>query len=569
MVSFKNLYSLRSVSTEEKEKSNRSNDDTNSLDSSSTERDQTKLTNVNTTHRTLTARNLHLIALGGSIGTGLFVTISSGLVNGGPLSLFLAFFIWTGVIFSITSSIGEMVCYLPISSPFIEMAGRCVDEAFEAVVGFNYFIMISVFIPFEITAVNGMIHFWRDDYNPAIAFCVQIVIYTFLNTMAVRWFGESEFYLTIGKVLLAIGLIIFTFIVMVGGNPQHDAFGFRYWKNPGPLVAIITTGSMGRFHGFMAALNKACFTIVGPEYLSMVAGEAGQETRKILAGTFRTVFYRLIVFYVLGALSVGILVASNDPTLVELFSSGSTSNGSFSPYIIAMNNMRIKVLPHIVNVLCVLSAFSAGNSYVYCSSRALYGLALRGFVPKFFTYCTNQGVPIFCVGVSFLFTLLSLLQLGNGTAVVLDWIVNLLSGAEVLNYFFMTITFFCFHRAVNAQGIDRSEFRYRSWFQPYTVIFGGIMTLCMVGALGYTVFMPGQWNVQNFLTYYLMVLIAIPLFIGYKLIYRTKFVKPEEADLVTGLEEIEIHEMEYLEKLEQERHTTESTRWEKITDWIF
>lgn len=521
-----------------------------------------------TTKRTLTTRNLHLIAIGGSIGTGLFVTISTGLLYGGPLGLLLSFMIWTGVIFGVTASCGEFVCYLPIESPFIVMAGRCVDRAFEMAVGVNYYLMISIYIPFEITAVNGMIHYWRDDYSPAITFCVQIAIYTFLNVMAVRWFGESEFYLSLGKVILAVGLIFFTFITMVGGNPQHDAFGFRYWRNPGPLVEVYTTGSMGNFHGFMAALNKACFTIVGPEYLSMVANEAGQETRKVLAGTFRTVFYRLIVFYVLGALSVGILVASNDKTLANLAATGSTSNGSYSPYIIAMNNMSIKVLPTLVNILCVTSAFSAGNSYMYCSSRALYGMARSGMAPKFLQYCTKSGVPIYCVGAAFCFALLSLLQLGDNAAKVLNWLVNLCSGAQILNYFFMCVTYVAFYRACNAQGIDRFSFTYRSWYQPYTALFCGFLTLCMVGCLGYTVFMPGQWSIENFLTYYLMVFVAIAVYASYKLIYRSKFVSPLEVDLFTGLEEIELHEEHYL-ATKKHKPYEERTWKDKFMDWVF
>ncbi|CDR45067.1 CYFA0S16e01706g1_1 [Cyberlindnera fabianii] len=539
-------------------------------DSTSTSSNSTLDKGQHTTKRTLNARTLHLIAMGGSIGTGLFVTISTGLLYGGPLGLFLAFSIWTTVIFSITASIGEMVCYLPVSSPFIQMAGRCVDEAFEVIVGFNYFIMTAVYIPFEITAVNGMIHYWRDDYSPAITFCLQIFVYTVLNLFAVKWFGESEFYLTIGKVFLAIALIFFTFITMVGGNPQHDAFGFRYWQTPGLLSTYITIGSMGRFHGFMAALNKACFTIVGPEYLSMIAGEAGQETRKVLAGTFRTVFYRLTVFYVFGALSVGILLPYNDPTLNQLAASGSTANGSYSPYIIAMNNMGIKVFPHIVNALCVASAFSAGNSYVYCASRALYSISLRGYAPKFFQYCTSSGVPIFCVGVAFLFSLLSLLQLGDNTAKVLTWIVNLCTGAQILNYFLMTITYFCFWRACNAQGLNRHSFAYTSWCQPYTIIYGFVMTGLMVGVLGYTVFMPGHWNIENFLTYYLMVFLNIVIFIAWKLIKRTKMVKPEEADLTTGLAEVEEHELAYLESLQREGKYSENKGWlATIKDLIF
>ncbi len=525
-------------------------------------------TGYRSTHRTLKSRTLHLIAMGGSIGTGLFVTISTGLLYGGPLGLLLAFLIWTGIIFIVTASIGEMVCYLPVSSPFIQMAGRCVDEAFEVIVGFNYFIMISVYIPFEITAVNGMIHYWRDDYSPAISFCIQIFIYTMLNLFAVKYFGESEFYLSIGKVILAIGLIFFTFVTMVGGNPQHDAFGFRYWKHPGPLVETLTTGSMGQFHGFMAALNKACFTIVGPEYLAMVAGEAGQETRKVLAGTFRTVFYRLTVFYILGALSVGILVPSNDKTLTLLASSGSTSNGSYSPYIIAMNNLNIKVLPHIVNVLCVSSAFSAGNSYVYCSSRSLYAISQRGFAPEFLQYCTKTGVPVFCVGVAFLFSLLSLLQLGDSAAKVLNWIVNLCTGAQILNYFFMCITYLGFFYACEAQGVDRKAFRYTSWFQPYLAYFAMVIIGCMVGALGYTVFMPGSWSVENFLTYYLMVLLDLVIFIAYKLIKRTKRVRSAEADLITGLEEVEMHEQAYLESVAEKGQHPGSLK-QRIMDWVF
>ncbi|CAM9018421.1 hypothetical protein WICANDRAFT_67723 [Wickerhamomyces anomalus NRRL Y-366-8] len=540
-----------------------------SITNQSSSDDQGSSTSIHSTHRTLNSRTLNLIAMGGSIGTGLFVTISTGLLYGGPLGLFLSFFIWTGVIFCVTASIGEMVCYLPITAPFIQMAGRCVDEAFEVIVGFNYFIMISVYIPFEITAVNGMIHYWRDDYSPAITFCLQIFIYTMLNLFAVRVFGESEFYLTIGKVALAIGLIFFTFITMVGGNPQHDAFGFRYWQNPGPLVEHLTGGSMGRFHGFMAALNKACFTIVGPEYLSMVAGEAGQETRKVLAGTFRTVFYRLTVFYILGALSVGILVASNDPTLQHLAASDSTSNGSFSPYIIAMNNLKIKVLPHIVNSLCVLSAFSAGNSYVYCSSRALLSISQRGHAPKFFQYCTKSGVPIFCIAVSFLFSLLSLLQLGDSAAKVLTWIVNLVTGAQITNYFFMCITYLGFWNACRVQGLNRSKFQYTSWFQPYTAIFALVLTACMVGAIGYTCFMPGKFTVQDFLTNYLMILLDIVIYIAYKLIKRTKFVNPAEADLVTGLEEVEQHEMNYLEEQERKGKLNRDGWRSKVSGWIF
>lgn len=208
------------------------------------------------TKRLLKPRHIDLISIGGSIGTGLFVTIGSGLKNGGCGNLLIGFTIQGFIVYLVTLSIGELVCYLPVDSPFITHAGRFVDPAFEFCTGLNFYIMISLYIPFEITSVNAMIHFWRDDYNPAESFVPQIVIYLILNIFAVRWYGESEFYLSIGKMILAIGLLFFTFITMVGGNPQHDAFGFRNFEGvSNAFPEYLGTGASA----FWGCLSESCF----------------------------------------------------------------------------------------------------------------------------------------------------------------------------------------------------------------------------------------------------------------------------------------------------------------------
>ncbi|SGZ49938.1 CIC11C00000000899 [Sungouiella intermedia] len=495
------------------------------------------------THRTLERRHINLIAIGGAIGTGLFITIGSGgLTTAGPLGLLLAYLFWTTVILMLTASVGEMVCYLPLDSPFLTMSGRVVDPAFECAASINFWLMESLYIPFEITAVNSMIHYWRDDYSPAITFCIQIFIYAMLNVFAVKAYGESEFWLSIGKLILCVGLLFFTLITMSGGNPKHDAFGFSNWgAKGGPIAEHLTTGSMGRFHGFLAGIFSACFVVVSAEYLSMTAGEA-KNPRKTMASAFRTVLARLIVFYIGGALSVGILIAYNDPGYLEATSE--SSNAAASPYVYAMKNLGIKVLPDLVNAIIVTSAFSAGNSYVYCSSRVLYSLSLKGFVPKIFRFCTKSGVPIYCVCVSIAFSFLSLLQLGSSGTKVLNYMVSLCTGSQVLNYAFMGTTYLFFYRACKAQGIDRSQFTYRSWYQPYTGIFATVILYLVVGILGYTVFMPGNWTVDSFLYNYIMLFIAIAVFLTWKFVKKTKMIKPEDADLQTGLAEIEEHEYE-------------------------
>lgn len=130
----------------------------------------------------------------------------------------------------------------------------------------------------------------------------------------------------------------------------------------------------------------------------MTAGEA-VNPRNNMPKAFSSVFYRLTAFFALGSLCVGIVVPYNDPDLLNAISNAHPGAGS-SPYVIAMQHLKIPILPHIVNALILSSVFSAGNSYVFCGSRTLFGLALEGKAPKFLTRCTANGVPIYCVGVT-------------------------------------------------------------------------------------------------------------------------------------------------------------------------
>lgn len=393
----------------------------------------------------------------------------------------------------------EMVTYLPISSPFIRFAGRWVDESFGFAMGWNFFVFEAALVPFEVVACNLILQFWTSAIPVAAVVTITILLYALINVLAVKWYGESEFWAALGKMLLIIGLIIFTFITMVGGNPQGDAFGFRTWNDPGAFTELYYDGQLGRWLGFLQCLIQASFTIAGPDYVSMAAGEA-ENPRYVMPRAFNAVFYRLTCFFVLGALCVGILVRHDDAELIGALRNGEPGAAA-SPYVVAMNSMGITVLPHIVNAMVLTSAFSAGNSYVYCASRSLYGLALEGKAPKILRTCTKAGVPIYCVGVVLAIALLAFLQLSSNAAVVLGWFVSLVTASQLLNFAATCVTYMFFYRALKAQGIDRRTLPYRSWWQPYVSIYGFVGTFIMVFVGGYTVFLPleGMWNVPDFL----------------------------------------------------------------------
>ncbi|KNG82475.1 putative amino acid transporter, partial [Aspergillus nomiae NRRL 13137] len=459
-------------------------------------------------HRRLGNRQIQLVAIGGSIGTGLFIAIGTGLYKGGPGSLLLAFIIESLMVGMLNNCLAEMTTYMPVSGGFIRLVGYWVDDAWGFMAGWNFFIYMALTVPFEISAVNVLLGYWRDDI-PVVAVCLAC-------TAAYA-----------GKVILIFILFLFTFITMVGGNPKGDAYGFRYWKPPGTFAEYASGGELGHFEGLLGALWIAVFTVVGPEYISTVAA-AAKHARIYIKKAFKTVYWRFGVFFVGGALCVGTLIAYNDPTLVAALESGESSAAA-SPYIIAMQNLGVGALPHIVSALVVTTVFSAGNTYTYAATRALHGMAVEGRAPRIFSKTDRRGVPIYSFIVVMAFACLSFLELSGSAMQVLEWLISLTTANILIDYIIITTTYICFYNACKAQNFHRSKLLYTGQFQPY----GGYIALAwmtlMVLFFGYRSFTP--WNTANFFLSYTMLLLAPVTFIGWKVYKRTRWLRPSEVDL--------------------------------------
>ncbi|KAH8672351.1 amino acid permease [Ilyonectria robusta] len=499
-------------------------------------------------HRKLRGKEVQLFAIGGAIGTSLYVQMGSALPKGGPAGLFIAFFIWGIVMWAVNECFAEMVTYLPVPSPFIRFGSEWVDGALGFAMAWNFFLNMAFLVPFEIVAMNIMITFWTDKVPVEAIIVVMIVLYALLNVVTVRYFGISEFYLSIFKVLLMVGLFFFTFITMVGGNPLHDAYGFRYWNNPGAFVEHIVPGGTGRFLGILSCLYQASFSICGPEYISMVAAES-ENPRKILPPAYRSFVWRILVFFVGSALCMGIVIPSNDSTLLAILGgdiSGS-GTGAASPYIIAMQRLKIHGLPHLVNALIMTSIFSAGNGLLFSATRTLHGMSIEGHAPRFFSKCTKGGVPIWALLFSLCFCLLSFLQVNSSSAEVMTYLVDLVTCCQLINYGFTALTYRHFYSALKKQGISRDALPYKGRFQPYTsyLAMGGTTFMLLAG--GYSLFLSGGWDVMWFFLDYGMIAFFVIMFLGWKVMFRTKYVRPGTADLSLGglKEEIDNYEAIY------------------------
>ncbi|KAF8835975.1 hypothetical protein BDN67DRAFT_366182 [Paxillus ammoniavirescens] len=234
----------------------------------------------------------------------------------------------------------------------------------------------------------------------------------------------------------------------------------------------------------------------------------------------------------LGIFITGLLVPYNDPSLLH-----STGTAAQSPYVIAMTRAGIKILPSIIDAGVMTSAFSAANSFLFCSSRILYGLALRGQAPRFLAYCTKAGLPIAAVLFSAAFAFLSLMNISSGAATVFNWFVNLSTVGGFFGWASINLTYLYFYRGMKYQGIDRKQLHYWSSLQPYLSIWGLSWCIIFIIINGFWVFW--DFNASDFLTCYVNIPIFFGLYFFWKFFKKTKMWKPEEMDFVTGIPTVE------------------------------
>ncbi|KAJ5808304.1 hypothetical protein N7474_009573 [Penicillium riverlandense] len=503
------------------------------------------------TKRGLASRHVQLMAIGGSIGTGLFVGIGSHLREAGPLSLFLGYLVW-GCLFilPVNLSVGEMAAYLPIRGSIFELAARFIDPAFGFAMGWVYFYGGVMLVCTEYAAVATVMQYWNTSVNPAVWVAMALVVCSALNLVAVKWYGESEFIMASTKILLLIGLVLLTFITMVGGNPRHDVYGFRNW-NDGAMFEYYTDGVTGRFLGFFSVMVYAAFSVAGPDLPALAAGEI-QNPRYTIPRVVKMTFWRIVGFYVVGVLAVGIICNPHDKRLMSAIDSGAAGSAA-SPWVIGIQNLGITGLPDLINVLILLSGWSCGNAYLYSSSRTLYSLARDGQAPKFLLKCTASGIPINCVLVVSILSCTTFLVAGSSSVTVFYWFVDLTTIAFVLTYTGMLCVFIAWYRALKAQGIDRKSFvPWKSPFQPYSAIFAIIIGCTTALFNGFSVFKP--FDVQGFITCYFGLAFWVVMFVFWKVYHRTRLVEPVSADLHSGKAEIDEECREWEEGgLEQRR----------------
>jgi amino acid transporter len=446
--------------------------------------------------------------------------------------------------------LGEMATWLPLPGAIPQYAARYADPALGFATGWNNWYQYSITLCAEISAAAVVVAFWdqEEKYNPAIWISLIIVLILCLNIFAVGIYGEAEFIFASIKIITMLGLLLLGLIIMLGGAPDHDRRGFRYWKE-GAMKEYVGTGNTGRFTGLWSTLVNAAFSYGGVEMVCVAAGEAANPRKNIPKAIRRVAWVssltipsscmstnknqRILFFYILGSFFIGVCISSNDPQLTNADAKGAQN----SPWVIAMKAASIPVLPHIINAVILTSATSAANAFLYTGSRYLFGIAQNGHAPRFLLKCSKNGVPIYCVGITCSISLITYLSVSTGANKVFIWFQNLTTIAQLFTWCSVCFTYTRFRKALAAQGVDRSTLVFSAKFQPYATWVAFSYFALIILFNGFKVFTTTPWGskqLTDFFTAYVGIAIFFLLFAFWKIFKRTKMVNPAEADIWSG-----------------------------------
>lgn len=488
--------------------------------------------------RSLKTRHISMIALGGTIGTGLFIGMGSTLSQAGPVLALVAYLFMTTLVYSITQSLGEMATYIPVAGSFNQFIGRWCSPALGAANGINYWFSWAITFALELSVVGQVIQYWTLAVPIPAWIAIFFVILTSLNMIPVKFYGEVEFWIASIKIVAIVGWLIYA-LCMVCGAGETGPIGFRYWRNPGPwgpgiLVSNVNTG---RFLGWLSSLISAAFTFQGCELVALTAGEAKSPTA--LPKAIKKVFYRIILFYILSLFFIGLLVPFTDPHLV---SGGADTLADSSPFVIAMQLSGTKILPDIFNAVILMTIVSAGNSNVYSGSRILFALAEARLIPKYFRYTNRWGVPYVSVITTALFGCLAFLVVSNGGNTVFTWLLNITAVAGLITWGWISFCHIRFMAILKHNGISRDSLPFKAKFMPFSAHYATWAIFILVFIQGYSAFFG--ITASSFFTAYISLILFVFTWIcfhfyfnGFKKAFtlHSLMIPIEDCDITSGV----------------------------------
>lgn len=474
----------------------------------------TKKGEVTKLKRKLKSRHLTMISLGGSIGTGLFLASGGAIHSAGPGGALLAYALIGVMVYFLMTSLAEMAAYMPVAGTFSTYATKFVDPALGFALGWNYWYNWAITIAAELSAATIIMKFWFP-HTPSIVWSAACLLIMFLlNYLSVKGFGEAEYWFAIIKVVTVIAFIIIG-ALMIFGIMGGKAIGFHN-------LTIADGPVHGGFLAVLGIFMAAGFSFQGTELLGVAAGES-EDPEKTIPHAVKSVFWRILLFYILAIFVIGLLIPFTDSRLTA-------DDITMSPFTIVFQRAGIAFAASVMNAIILTAVLSAGNSGMYASTRMLWELARDGKAPKFLGKLNKRGVPVNALIVTALVGTVAFLASFFGDGAVYNWLLNASGLSGFIAWLGIAISHYRFRRAYVAQGKALSDLPYRSKWFPFGPLFA--FAVCTVVILGqnYQAFLGDHIKWESVFVSYIGLPIFIAVWLIYKFVKKTKVVSLQECD---------------------------------------
>ncbi|KAF9890819.1 hypothetical protein FE257_005390 [Aspergillus nanangensis] len=405
--------------------------------------------------RSFSPSQVHVISLGSNIGSGLFIGTGKALANGGPGTMLLAYFIVCTSVWAMLQTLSEMTIMFPVSGSFVDYTDRWVDPALAFGAGFAEWLGWTAVAASEVVFFAILAEFWNDGAIPEAAlFTIFLAVVIFIFLLPNKVFAWFEYVTSLVK-LFAFALVIFSSLAIVcGAGPRGHIHNGNTWTD----LPAFKNG----FKGFGNCVILAVYAVGDQVFYGIVGGEA-ESPRYSMAHAAKLVPGRVGIIYTFGVTFITLLIRSDDERL--LGGSGSAS----SPFILATKDAGIPVIPHIINFCIIVGITAMAAESIYISSRMMRTLAHQKLIPEFIAKVDSRGRPRVALALTCTVSIiLTYINLSAGGIVALNWLINIITTAEICNWLIVGFVSFRFHAALKAQGdgLWKERYAWKSFYWP-------------------------------------------------------------------------------------------------------
>ncbi|KAG0019929.1 hypothetical protein BGZ81_009537 [Podila clonocystis] len=480
--------------------------------------------------RDLKSRHLQMIAIGGTIGTGIFLSSGGSVASAGPLGALISYTIVGTMVFFIVTSLGEMSAYLPLPGAFTTFGARFVDPALGFGLGVGYAFQWIITVTIEVTAAGMILQYWWPHLPMWIPALIFIIILVGITLLGVKAFGELEYWLSMIKVLTCVIFIIIGILVDTGAV-GGDFIGGRNWHIKG--APIVGETAKEKTVNIFTTCVWAFFSFGGTELIGITAGESSNPA-KAVPKAIRQTFWRILLFYILSITVIGLVIPWTDPTLLGSVFAEVNEAATIAPFTTVFKMANLPGADHAINAVLLTAVLSAGQSSFYASTRTLMAMGREGKMPAMFGRVNGRGVPLYALAFVTLIASIAFVADLVGTGVVFKWLVNLTGMSALLTWMSISIIHLRFRAAFKAQGRSLSELPYVAPLFPYSCYISIALALMIVFMQGYQSVTAVPFEAEGVVAVFVGAPVFFLTIIVWKVVHKTKLVPLLEVDLDSG-----------------------------------